>query len=309
MTDANVEIMPEVFDLETIEAPAALEPVCTREQLLRPPDWRYQAACQYLSDMSKKHTPEIPTDPIVQYIIRYLRAEGNARRYVLRCWPSMSDAMYYGMEAKNSAIANMLDTCLIKGWSIEEAAMAGCPVRKDVYELYAKAFFDLTGVRAIHAWMQDFVFSPAMSSANGGKLRARLMAYYGQGTAGLNISVTGHVSQAESDMVKKLMKNERSKQLFDYVMKKTRLPLDLYVPIMETALKSMSDREFQEHMKDRDEAGSLSLEELAAGIEEGVRAFSQSELDNVSRTGVDFTAQYTKTITGSNDNDKETVKR
>ena len=71
---------------------------------------------------------------------------------------------------------------------------------------------------------------------------------------------------------------------------------DTYATLMEAAVKSLSEHEFQEHMRDREDAGSSSLEELAEGIEEGVRAYSQQELEQPSEDGLDFSNKYTQVI-------------
>ena len=317
MTEATVEITPETLDLDGTEAPATLAQECTREVLLRPPDWRYQAACQYLFDIRNGVAPIMPNDKLVQYLIRGLKAFqvsmtgrggrfNGTQRYALHCWHALGEAIYYGVEASGSAMSTMIDTCLIKGWTAEEARLAGCPLKDTIYELYSKLFFDLSGARTLHAWMQDFVFSPAMG--NNKKLRARLMAFYGDGRDGVNANVAGALSDNEAKGIKKLMQNERQKQLLDYVLKQTRLPLDIYAGIMEGALKSMSEHDFQEHMRDREDAGSASIEELTEGIEVGVRAYSQHEIEEANATGIDFASQYTKVIIGNNDHVKENAK-
>ena len=288
-----------IVTVDEAPAPVTLEPVCTREALTRPPDWRYQTASGYLADLRHGVSPAIPNDPAVQYTIRALSASGKSsmhRRMLFNMWPVMEEVLYYGTTARRSALAAELDTCLIKGWTYIEAKEAGCPFREETYKLYASIFFDLSGIRAIHAWIHDFLFEPERYSRNASLLRARLMAYYGEGSAGRTAAVAGMLPKNESDLMKKLIGNERQKQIFDYMLQHTKVDPEVYVSMMETAVKSMSEHEFQEHMRDRDDAGSSSLEELAAGIEEGVRAYSQQELDQKSADGLDFSNMYTQTI-------------
>ena len=47
-------------------------------------------------------------------------------------------------------------------------------------------------------------------------------------------------------------------------------------------------------MREREETGSGSLEELAIGIEEGMRSYNQKELAEADPNGIDFTNQYTQ---------------
>lgn len=291
-------------------APSTLEPLRTRERLTRPPDWRYQEARQYLADERAGKSPMVPDDAVVQYSIRALRANSRGpanRSYMLNLWPVMEEVLYYGVTARRSALAAELDTCLIKGWSHDEALIAGCPVGRDVYELYAKLFFDLTGVRALHSWVHDFLFEPERHSSNTSLLRAHILAYYGAGGAGRTAAVSGMLREDESSLMKSLAKSERMKSLFDYIMRHTSVDPETYMTIMESASKTMSDREFQEHMRDRDDAGSGSLEELAESMEEGIRAYSQNELANPDKSGLDFINQYVPIIIGNTDDGKKNI--
>lgn len=318
----------EVLDVNTCQPPAQVESLVTRDSLLKPPDWRYQAASQYLSDKRNGQVPTMPSDPVVQYLIRGMCGMNNStlslknasnnkkadrlfrptmERYMQKCWPVLFEVLVYGVLRRRSAIASMLDTCLIKGWSHEEARIAGCPVSREVYELYAKAFFDLTGIRAVHCWIQDFLFEPERYSENTTLLRARMLAYFGGGMDGTSSAVSGMLSETESTTMRRLMTNERQKNLFDYVVKKTEIDPEVYSAMMETALKDMAARDFQEHMKDREDAGSGSLEELAEHMEEGIRAFSQSELLGMEDAGIDFVNQYTKVLARDSKNGKENI--
>lgn len=300
---------------DTAEAPEAqAKPVPAKGalpvgRLLQPPDWRYQAARQYLTDAAKGRVPEAPSDAVVQYLVRGLRGMGGdlkdgsgmpaVRRYLFRYWPVLHEVIYFGTQARKSAVSAMMDTCLIRGWTHSEAMEAGCPVSAPVYGLYAKAFFDLSGVRAVHAWVQDFLIEPERCSSDSTLLRSRLLAYFGKGTEGTGAPVTGMLSDGEESVLKKIIRNERQKKLLDYVAKRTGLAPDVYAGIMEAALKTMTEQEFQTRLREKDDAGSSSLEELAANLESGIRAFSQQELRAHQADSLDFVNQYTKQLTGN----------
>lgn len=293
---------------QVVKAPAELEPLCTRERLTAPPDWRYQAAVQYLDDERRGETPTVPADPVVQYAIRGLRVHvtgrrgsTQGRRYMYRLWPVVEEVFYYGITDRKSAISAEMDAYLIHGMNRDQARAAGCPVSGEVYDLYASLFFDLSGIRAVHSWIQDFLIEPERQSGDTRLLRARLLAYVGGPDAFSGSTVTGMLTSSGVAAMKNMMKSERQKQLFDYMVKKTRIDPVNYATIMEAAIKGMTDRDFQEHMKDRDEAGSGSIEELAEHMEEGIRAFSQAELASQSSDGLDFVNQYTRLLTGKKD--------
>lgn len=290
--------------------PAVIQHNPDRPRLLAPPDWRYQEARAFVSEARRGQNPTVPSDPLVQLVVRALRCgvqkDGGATNKLMhKCWPLVAETLDLGLIQRRSAIAATIEVCLIKGWSHAEARKAGCPVGSEVYKLYEAIFFDLGQMRTVAAWLQDFLIEPERYSGNSTLLRARLLACYGQGDAGISAAVTGVATSDEEETMKKLSKTERQKRLFDYVTKYTRMEPEVYASVMETALKTMNDHDFQERMKDREDAGSSSLEELAAGLEEGVRAYSQSELEKFHADGIDFVNQYTKALTGKNDNGKD----
>lgn len=289
----------EIIPLEEI-VPAERPPEMTREVFLSPPDWRYQAACKYLEDERNGETPTIPTDPVVLLVIRALRAFRRVpnRLYMDALWNTTEEVIRLGTTMRHSAIVAEMESHLISGHSAKDLkAIYSCPIPGKVYELYAKVFFDLTGITAIHSWIHDFLFEPERHHSNQILLRARLLSYYKDAASGAKAAILGLDEKDSINLLKKIGSNERQKMLFDYMVKHTRMPQETYVMLMETALKNMTDRDFQEHMRDRDEAGSGSLEDLATGIEQGIRAYTQQEIEGVDANGLDFTNQYTQFIT------------
>lgn len=301
ISDAEV-----VVTVDDTAAPISETAECTRESLLKPPDWRYQEAIGYLGKMRRGVLPTMPSDPVVQYVIRGLKgsdtsgsdlesAEGRLS-FLQAYWPVLSTVLCLGTFMRHSAMTSQIEVCLIKGWDHEMASTAGCPVGREIYDLYSSVFFDLTGTRAVHAWMQDYLFEPERYNSNPARLRSLLMAYHGSGTSGMNAMVTGCLTRDENGMLKQLMKNERQKALFDYIVKHTKLDPQTYTTLMETALKNMTEHDFQEHMKDRDDAGTGSIEELATNLETAIKVYSQEEVANYNQAGVDFSNQYTQSL-------------
>lgn len=314
-------IVPANAQQDLLLPPAEREFEASRDSLLKPPDWRYQEALSYLRSTRDGEPAQIPTDPVVQYAIRGMRClrlnANNCPATFVTCrhglstlmrksMPALYETLVYGLYRRKSAVASMLDACLIKGWCYDDARKAGCPVSRDVYVLYSKLFFDLTGIRAVHCWIHDFLFEPERSSTSKALLRARLLAYYGSGSIGVSGGVTGLLSDAEAALMRAIMSNERQKKLFDYVVSKTALPADVYATMMEAALKEVSGHEFQERMRDREETGTESLEELASHMEEGIRAFTKADM-GADSTGLDFVNQYTKSLARSDHNGEENV--
>lgn len=301
MAETAAELV-EAQDIIQAERP----PEMSREVFLSPPDWRYLAAVQYLDDERCGKTPPIPEDPMVLFTIRALRAYRKIPNRIVMdtLWKDVSETLRLGITMRHSAIVAEMEAHLISGHPANTLYKDyGCCIPPRMYELYSKIFFDLTGITAVHSWIHTFLFSPERYLNDQTLLRARVMAYYADADKGAKTAVFGALDTASAAFLKKIGMNQRQKDLFDYMVKKTRLPIEIYATTMETALKSMTERDFQEHMRDRDEAGSESLETLAKGIEAGIRAFSQIELNSVNQSGADFTNQFTETLTKKDQSD------
>jgi len=295
MADTAIELI-EAQDIIQAERP----PEMTREVFLSPPDWRYLAAQQYLEEERCGKTPMIPTDPMVLFAIRALRAYRKLpNRLVLDAmWKDVSETLRLGISMRRSAIVAEMEAHLLAGHKADRLAKDySCVIPPMMYQLYNKLFFDLTGITAVHSWIHTFLFSPERYFNDQTLLRARLIAYYQSADKGAKAAIFGEPDSETAAFLKKVGSNERQKQLFDYMAKNMRLPIEIYATTMETALKSMTERDFQEHMRDRDEAGSESLESLAKGIELGIRAYSQSELSTSGSSSSDFTNQFTEILT------------
>lgn len=286
-------------DLHIIDIPAERSPEFTRQDFLRPPDWRYQAAVAYLDDIEAGRSPQIPTDACVQYAIRAIKAfrHPGSRELVRQCWDSIYKVLYLGTVASDSAITAEVESLLIHGADVDDPEVKVLPFSTDVYRLYAMLFFDLSGVIAIHTWMHDYLFGPQhVRGSFNTKLRTRLLAYYGGRTASQSSGVLGAVPPDALALMKTMMSNERQRKLFEYMMHKLKLNDTDYAMLMEAAVKDMTTREFQEHMKDREEAGSDTIESVADGLETAIRAFTQPELSDVDKNGLDFDNRYIKHI-------------
>ena len=295
---------------ELIEAESIIQaerpPENKREVFLSPPDWRYLAAVDYLEEERCGRTPSIPTDPMVLFTIRALRAYRNVPNRLIMdaMWNDVAETLRLGITLRRSAIVAEIEAHLIAGHTTQDLKdLHACHIPPMLYELYNKIFFDLSGITAIHSWIHTFLFEPERFGKDQTLLRARLLAYYSSADKATNTAVFGSPDSSASAFLKKIGTNERQKDLFDYMVKRTKLPIEIYANTMETALKSMTERDFQEHMRDCDEAGSGSLELLADGIEKGIRSYSHEEMQAVDVSGEDFTNQYTAILTHKEETD------
>lgn len=290
----------QVKELQDDAAPAERKPCCTRSKVTRPPDWRYKEALNYAIRREQGGTATVPVDKIVVYVSRALYAlrDRDKAECMRTLWPVLTEVLFLGTTAKHSSITAEMEACLIKGWSHDKAYEAGCPVCKQVYDLYAKVFFDLSGIVGNSSWINDYLIEPERHSMIKTNMRSRLLAYVCKGVDGMDAAITGFMSNSTREALSKLAQAEREKSVMDYMLGRSDMPKELVAGFMETAVKDMSAQRFQEHMKDREDLGATSLEDLAEGIERGVRAYSQHELETENGSGLDFVNQYTKTIAG-----------
>ena len=281
-------------------APYECLPAFSRENFMKGPDWRYRQAVACLDDREEGKVPQVPSDPCVQYMVRAIHAYRNtdSRALMGQEWDSVYKVIHLGVEAPTSSITQETESLLIHGAEADDPEVKLLPFSSAVYNLYGKVFFDLSGIKAIHSWMHDYLFGGSTPSRNSftAALRTRLLAYYGNRDVRKELAFSGRASGNALALMRTMASNERQKRLFDYVMSKMDLNDSDYAVLMEATLKDTASREFQEHMKDREDAGSSSLEDIANGLEAGIRSFSQTELQATSSAGLDFVNQFTKVI-------------
>ena len=253
--------------------PAERTPEFTRESFLRPPDWRWQEAKAFIEAELCDEFYTLPEDPVVHMAVRILR--GVYSRFSL----------------------------LIEGYSPKAASDTLKFISPLQYELYGKLFFDLSGVRAVSSWMEDFVLNPKLGKETKLILRSRWLSYYEGGKSGVESALTGKLSPGARKLLAVFTENERAKQVFDYMTSSIKLPAVEYATLMEQSIKSAQDRQLAMDLKEAEEKETPeSLRQLAENIQEGIRHYTQAEKDGCSGgmgNGLDFNNKYINIITGA----------
>jgi hypothetical protein len=286
-------------DTQVLKPPQVLRtPNYGRDSFLRPPDWRYIEAQDYLREEKAGRVSPPPTDPTVQYLIRLLRGLSNpdSRLAVLLKWRDAADVIHIGTAARESAFSQELEDHIIDGTDIEDIKqmVGGTWFTAVHYHMFRSFFFDLSDVCAVTAWINYHLLDNARNSKQGALLRNRLTAYCEGGKAAIESNIPGN--DDNGGLLKRYAQNVRQQKIFDYLTQKTNLPKELYASLMETAVKDMTTREFQEHLKDKEAAGDSSLQELAGDLSEGVRRFTLDEQQTYDAFGLSYSNQYTSII-------------
>jgi len=270
-----------------------------RDSFLRPPDWRYIEAQEYLREEKAGRMSPPPTDPAVQYLIRLLRGLANpdSRLAVLLKWRDAADVIHIGTAARESAFSQELEDYIIDGTDVEDVKqmVGGTWFTTAHYQMFRSFFFDLSDVCAVTSWISYHLLDNARNSKQGALLRNRLLAYCEGGNSALEASLPG-CNKNDDSLLRRYAHNVRQQKIFDYLTQKTHLPKELYASLMETAVKDMTTREFQERLKDKEAAGDSSLQELAGDLSEGVRRFSLDEQQAYDAFGLSYSNQYTSII-------------
>ena len=291
----NTAVEPEIIK----PPPAERNPEYKRDSFLRPPDWRYIEAQEYLREEKAGRIAPPPTDPATQYLIRLLRGLANpdSRLSILSAWRDAADVIHIGTVARDSAFSQELEDYIIDGVDVEDIKqmVGGTWFTTLHYQLFKSFFFDLSDVCAVTAWINYHLLDTARRNKQGALLRNRILAYCGGGKAALEAQVPGW-DNGNDGILKRYARNIRQQKVFDYLTQRTNLPQDLYASLMESAVKDMNTREFQERLKDKEAAGDSSLQELAGDLSEGVRRFTLDEQKTYDEFGLSYSNQYTSII-------------
>lgn len=285
------------------------QPSYQRDSFLRPPDWRYLEARDYLREEQAGRKGLPPKDAVVQFLIRLLRGLSNpsTRSVIQLKWRDAADIIHIGTAARESSFSQELENHIINGLSAKEAEQRmGCAwFTASHYNMFRDFFFDLSGICAITAWVNHHLFNPAIRNKQGDLLRNRLLAYC-EGSDAATAALSPLYDSSHSDLLNLFARNARQKKIFDYLVQSTRLAPEIYAGMMETAYKDITTREFQERIKDKETAGESSLQELARDLSEGVRRFTLDEQQDYDQFGLAYANNYTSIILDKgNDNGKE----
>lgn len=289
-----------VLPADTSEVPALRIPQFKRDSFLQPPDWRYEEAYRYICEEKAGRQATASSDPAVQYLVRVLRAIENpyCREYLDNEWKATAEVVHIGTMAKDSAFARELEIHIINGdsWEAINAGATQPWFTKQHYELFKLFFFDLSDMRAVTAWMSYHLFEPASASRQSSLLRTRLLAYYNGESIALDNCHMGLSTSDGAEAIKRFATTERQKRLVDYILETTKLPLELYATIMESARKEADDRDMKERIQATEAAGDATLQDLAKNLAEGIRSFTTEELEEKDKFGLEFTNRFTHKI-------------
>lgn len=229
----------EVEDL----SPASLDPSFCRESVLIGPDWRWSVA-QTEEYNDRTGLPYVPNTDIYVMTARKLQrlmASRNTQLWFQHKWPEAYEIVNIAVDDKFRTMRTALESAIIRFSGDPAKVMKAVKwVKPAQLRIYCNVFFDISGVSAAHDWMEDHVFRPALQRRSPGSQLSLLTAYY----SNVAIDPTGRMrSKEECKVIHTLMNNTRLRKIADYVLGDTKIPIEMYAGMMETAIRDLDAKQ------------------------------------------------------------------
>lgn len=252
------------------------------------PNWRWELAIEECDAIKREVGVPLSPDFHVQQArrLQVLMSSAITRRWVREKWRDVYDLYRLGTDPRHNTMRAMLDIEIIKGSTEQEAMDHLLWLRPGQYTLYSRWFFDLSGIHKVNEWMDQNVFRPLTDTRRTTEMASRMLAYQGDYEGASKEIFLG--GSSKSSFLAQLQDNERAKHLLDYITRELRVPPELYIPVMETALKSAGDRRYVESGDERKAAMSIPpgyierLEEVTSKLMvQDIEAMKKNHLDGV----------------------------
>lgn len=220
-------------------SPASLTPFFNRESITMGPDWRWQVA-QTEEYNERMNLPYIPNTDIYVMSARKLQrmlANRNTQLWFQAKWPEAYEMITIATNPKYGTMRTTLESAIIRySGDCDKVINKVKWINMAQLRVYKNLFFDLSGVTAAHDWMEDHVFTPTMKNRSHGAQISLLTAYY----SNVATDPTGRLRpKEEQSVLHTLMDNIRLRKVAEYVLGDSKLPLEVYAGMMETALRDL----------------------------------------------------------------------
>ena len=285
-------------------APFKKDPLFNRESFLRPPDWRWQEAKKIQLQKSTGIPVINVVDPLVLYAVRLQEAflQPSVRQFVCYKMPDAWQVVQLGVADMNSIMKACLQACIISGLDQQQTCNKLQWIKPIQVMLYRDLFCDLSGAEGVPAWFQQMMLHPLRSTKNMALFRARALAYYHSLDAALKSLNFGIIGRTAKDVMQKMWRCQRNKQIFDYYAKQTNIPIQIYATNIQQAVRGREQRDFIKESK-QGQGSQTAILQIGKMLESSIRGFTQAEtkLDTQNaKFGIDFSAQYIKHIKSKN---------
>lgn len=290
-------------------APFKKSPQFNRDSFLRTPDWRWQQARRIVYAQQRQQTCINEMQPLILYAVRLQKAFRNVNtREFLKT--KLADAWHVITLAtgdQSSQLRAQLQACFIYGLSPQQIVDKLKWINLVQVKLYQDLFFDLSGIKGISAWFEQMLLQPARLGKSMNLFRARALAHYHSLQAALHSLRFGNPGKSAKEAMNTMWRNVRNTQVFDYIAKQLKIPVQVYVQSMQQAIKGRQDRDFILESK-QGQTTNVAIGEISKALQNSIRGFTQSQINNTSdaaKFGVDFTNNYIEHIKNNQEEKNE----
>ena len=281
-------------------APFKKDPLFNRESFLRTPDWRWQEAKKIILQKNTGIANVSKADRIVLFAARLQQAFLNpaTRQFIKHKMPDAWHVIQLGTADQSSALRAQLQACIISGLQPQKIQQKLHWISAIQATLYRDLFCDLSQVQGIPSWFQQMMLQPIRRQSSTILFRARAIAYYHSLDAAIKSIRFGMSGSVAREVMDRMWRDQRNKQVFDYFVKQTKIPIQVYVNNMQQAIKGRQDRDFIRESR-QGQAEDTTIIQISKMLQSSVRGFTQAQtrLDTQkAKAGIDFSTEYTQHI-------------
>ena len=274
-------------------SPSSLPVVYSRESILLGPDWRWTTA-QTEEFNERNSMAYIPSTDIYVLAARKLQrmmANRNTQIWFKAKWPEAHDIVYIGTDSKFNTMRTALESAIIRCMGNVDKIMEKVKwITPSQLKLYMQLFFDISGVTAAHDWMEDHIFRPTLKRRSSSAQIALLTAYYSK----VATDPTGRMrSKDECSVLHTLMDNNRLRKIAEYVLGDTKIPIEMYAGMMESAIKDLDIKRSQTGADEKATELSTAITERLKDVTKRMEPQEVEDAIKNNTSGIEFDNEMT----------------
>lgn len=226
------------------------------------PDWRWSRAIEE-NELENSGLRGAGTDDLyVSLAIRMqkLMSKRSSRTWVREKWGAAYDVYTIGVNRDESPLRSAIEAQLMEGAAEQDILSRLRWLTKEQLLLYRKWFFDLSGVQAVHEWMDHYVFRPKIAKGLHHEAVSLMFAYHGDMDSARDQMLTGRCG--DINVLREVTKNERLKKICGYIMTDAPVPMELYASLMESAIRQNVEHQHKSESAVGNDSIVLSEEDI-----------------------------------------------
>lgn len=254
----------------------------SRSSFLRSPDWRWQEACKLAMADKENMTCLVQPEPIILFAARIQKAVKNptARQFVRAKYPDAWQVIALGTMDNSSQMRAAVQACIIFGLDAEKISQKLKWLTPVQAQMYIDLFCDLSGIQGIAEWFEQMLLEPARQGRSMTLFRARALAHYHSLQAALHSLRFGNSGRSAKEAMEAMWRDAKNRQLFDYMAQNLNVPVQIYVPMMQQAIKTRQEHSFILQTKQENLQGQQNIvQQIATELDASIRTYTQKQIE------------------------------